>query len=55
MYPNGRWEKGLPWMTGEVDDAITKGILTPAVDLRMNDEEEEDFKKGLVMERHMQF
>ena len=27
--PNSRWEKGLPWMRGELDDAIESGIITP--------------------------
>ena len=49
--PNGKWEKGLPWMREELDDAIEQGILTPAVDLRMNDDEEDSFKKGLVFEK----
>merc|ERR1712096_579650 len=41
--PNSKWEKGLPWMKGEVDDAIAQGILTPVANLRLNDEEEESF------------
>jgi hypothetical protein len=49
--PNGKWEKGLPWMREELDDAIEQGILTPAVDLRINDDEEDSFKKGLVFEK----
>ena len=49
--PNGRWEKGLPWMRREIDDAIEQGILTPAVNLRMNYDEEDSFKKGLVFEK----
>ena len=28
--PNSVWEKGLPWMNNEVQDAINEGILTPA-------------------------
>ena len=38
-------------MREELDDAIEQGILTPAVDLRMNDDEEDSFKKGLVFEK----
>ena len=49
--PNSRWEKGMTWMRGEIDDAIEAGILTPAETLRMNDEEEEMYKKGLVFEK----
>ena len=46
--PSSKWEKGLPWMRGEISDAVDKGILTPISRLRLNDEEEEDFKKGVV-------
>ena len=49
--PNSKWEKGLPWMNGDVDDAIAQGILTPAANLRLNDEDEESFKKGIVFEK----
>ena len=38
-------------MRREIDDAIEQGILTPAVNLRMNDDEEDSFKKGLVFEK----
>ena len=33
------------------DDAVSQGILTPAVNLRIIDEEEEDFNKGFVFEK----
>ena len=49
--PNSKWEKGLPWMNREIDDAISNGILTPIADLRLNKEEEEAFNKGLVFEK----
>ena len=49
--PNSVWEKGYAWMRGEIDDAIADGILTPASDLRLNDDDEESYKKGLVFER----
>ena len=49
--PNSVWEKGLPWMNEEVDDAVSQGILTPAANLRIKDEEEEDFNKGFVFEK----
>ena len=38
-------------MNREIDEAITTGILTPIADLRMNEEEEEMFNKGLVFEK----
>ena len=49
--PNNVWEKGLPWMTGEIDDAVALWILTPVANLRMNEEQEENFNDGLVFER----
>ena len=49
--PNSKWEKGLPWMKGEVDDAVNNGILTPISKLRLNKEEEDSFNKGLVFEK----
>ena len=27
--PGSRWENGLPWMKGEIEDAVNSGILTP--------------------------
>ena len=38
-------------MKKEIDEAITNGILTPIANLRMNEEEEEMFNKGLVFEK----
>ena len=49
--PNSAWEKGLPWMNGEIDDALDQGILTPASKLRLTDEEENLYKKGFVFEK----
>ena len=49
--PNSVWEKGYQWMRGDIDDALAEGILTPASDLRLNDDDEESYKKGLVFER----
>ena len=49
--PNSDWERGFKWMRGEIDDAITAGILTPVDQLRVKDEEEETYKDGFVFER----
>ena len=49
--PNSVWEKGLPWMRGEIDDAVEQGILTPASALRLTDKEEDSYKKGFVFEK----
>ena len=49
--PNSKWEKGLPWMKGEIDDAVEKGILSSINNLRLNNDDEESFNKGLVFEK----
>ena len=49
--PNSKWEKGLPWMKGEIDDAISQGILTPAANLHVKENEEDDYNKGFVFEK----
>ena len=49
--PMSKWEKGLPWMTGEIDDAVARGILTPAANLRINKEDEEEYNQGFVFEK----
>ena len=52
--PNSVWEKGLPWMKGEIDDALEQGILTPISKLRpeiLTDEEDDSYKKGFVFEK----
>ena len=49
--PNSIWEKGLPWMKDEVDEAVANGILTPVANLRVNEEQEEDYNDGLVFEK----
>ena len=49
--PNSIWERGLPWMTGEIDEAVAQGILTPIANLRLNEEEEKFYNDGLVYEK----
>ena len=49
--PNSPWEKGLPWMREEIDDAVEKGILVPAKNLRLDDKEEDAYKKGFIYEK----
>ena len=44
--PMSSWEKGLPWMRQSVDEAISMGILTPVSELRMSEQETEDFNKA---------
>ena len=35
----------------EIDDAVEKGILTPAKALRLTEEQEDDYKRGFVYEK----
>ena len=51
--PDSIWEKGLPWMNGEISDAFKAGILTPASELRLNEEEEKTFAKELLLKKHL--
>ena len=49
--PNSVWEKGLPWMNNEVQDAINEGILTPAKKLKPSEFDETEYKEGFVFDR----
>ena len=49
--PNSSWERGLEWMNGEIEDAVSAGIITPASSLRLKEEDEETYKDGFVFER----
>ena len=49
--PQSTWELGLPWMTQSVEDAVKVGILKPAKDLILSQEESEDYHRGFVYEK----
>ena len=49
--PNSPWDKGKEWMRGEINDAVSAGILTPVTSLRLKEEQEEDYKKGFIYEK----
>ena len=49
--PLSKWENGLPWMNGSIEDAVKNGILTPALDLKLNTDEEKSFKEGMIFEK----
>ena len=38
-------------MREEINDAVKNGILMPAKSLRLNEKEEDDYKKGFVYEK----
>ena len=41
--PNSRWETGEPWMNLDIPEAVSSGILKPALELRVSEEIEKDF------------
>jgi hypothetical protein len=49
--PGSRWEEGDPWMRLEIEEVLQMGIIKPASELRIQDEEESEFSKGLIFER----
>ena len=49
--PGSRWEEGDIWMRQEISDVVNNGVLTPVSGLRIKDEEESEFRKGLVFEK----
>lgn len=52
--PDSHWERGLPWMCQSVDSAINSNILKPATELRMTNEDEDEYEKGFVFERELE-
>ena len=51
--PDSIWELGYDWMRDDINEAVSMKILTPASELRLNPEMEEDFNEGIVFERTM--
>ena len=49
--PGSRWENGLPWMKGEIEDAVTSGILTPIEKIIVKSEDEDSYNEGFVFEK----
>ena len=50
VLEGGRWHNGAPWMKMTLEEAIHTEAIKPAMDLRINDEEKDDFKEGIVFE-----
>ena len=46
-----RWHSGEQWMTWPVQKAIDEGCIRPVSELRLNDEEKEEFQNGILYER----
>ena len=49
--PESKWERGAQWMARDIDDAIAADIITPALQLRIKPEEENEFNDGCVFEK----
>ena len=49
--PESIWERGLPWMKGSMEDALEKDIIKHAGNLRLNDNEKEEYNRGLIFEK----
>ena len=54
MGPDSYWEKGLPWMSQSVDSAINSAILRPSSELRLNNQDEEEYERGFVIEKEIE-
>ena len=51
VMPGSRWHNGEAWMKWKAGQAIAQGCIKPATELRINDEDKDDFKEGVVFER----
>ena len=51
VMPGSRWHNGEDWMKLTVAKAIAQGSIKPAMELRVNDEEKDDFKDGIIFEK----
>ena len=49
--PGSRWEEGDDWMKQEIENVLEMEIIKPAKGLRIKDEEESEFRQGLIFER----
>ena len=51
VKPGSRWQSGECWMKMAVNQAITQGSIKPALELRVNDDEKDEFKDGIVYDK----
>ena len=49
--PKSKWENGLSWITEDEKTAVDKGILTPSSDMRLTEEDSEEYEQGMVFEK----
>ena len=51
IMPGSRWHNGEKWMKITVAEAIGQGHIKPALELRVKDEEKDEFKDGIVFDK----
>ena len=49
--PGSVWENGVEWMTMDMATALKLGSIKPAASLRLKEEQENEYKKGLTFEK----
>ena len=49
--PESTWERGADWMQDNLEEAAAKDIIKPALELRLNTDEENKFNEGCVYEK----
>ena len=51
VMAGARWHNGEAWMTWPVERSIAEGLIKPALDLKMNEDDRDEFKEGIIFEK----
>ena len=51
VMPGSRWHDGEVWMRLSLNEAINSGAIKPALGLRINDDEKDEFKEGMIFDK----
>ena len=51
VMPGSRWHDGEVWMRLSLNEAINSGAIKPALGLRINDDEKDEFKEGIIFDK----
>ena len=46
-----KWHSGAGWMSGSLERAIGDGVIKPAAELRLKEEEENDYMEGVLFDK----
>ena len=49
--PDSVWENGMEWMRGNMEEALENEIITPSKDLRLNNDETDEYNQGVIFEK----